>query len=202
MANDPFTNPPDASNPYSSPTAENKPSSLPPLQTGLGSLGQEARLKHLNTAKWILIVVGILTIGVNVLQYTTVEAMIDRELTNELKKQRIGRQQVDPVAYNQVRDAAIRRVRVLCMALIGLGIVYIVMGMLVKKYPVPLTIAGLVLYVGTALVFFAINPASLAQGGLGIVVKIVIVVAMVKAILAALAYERERKAAAALEFGA
>jgi hypothetical protein len=198
MPNDPFTNPPDASNPYSSPTAENKPSSLPPLQTGLGSLGQEARLKNLNTARWIMIVVGILTIGVNVFQYVNVEKMIDQELAKELQKQGIARHQVDQVAFNQARDTAIGGVRVLCIVLIGLGVVYIVMGMLVKQYPVPLTITGLALYIGSALVFAVIDPMTLFQG---IIIKIFIVIGLVKAVQAALAYEKERRTATALQFG-
>ena len=200
MANDPFANPPsDATNPYRSPAAENKPSGLPPLQTGLGSLGQEARLKNLNTAKWIMIVVGILTIGVNVFQYTSVEKIIDAQLAEELRKEGIARHQVDQAAYNQARDTAIREVRAICVVLIALGIVYIVMGMLVKQYPVPLTIAGLALYVGSALVFAALDPMTLVQG---IIIKIFIVIGLVKAVQAALAYEKERKATEALEFGA
>jgi hypothetical protein len=199
MANDPFGNPPhDATNPYSSPAAENKPGALPPLQSGLGSLGQEARLKNLNTAKWIMIVVGILTIGVNVFQYTAVEEIIDAQLAEELRKGGVARHQVDPVAYNQARETAIRGVRMICMVLIGLGVMYIVMGALVKQYPVPLTIAGLALYVGSALVFAALDPMTLLQG---IIIKIFIVIGLVKAVQAALAYEKERKATESLEFG-
>jgi hypothetical protein len=44
-----------------------------------------------------------------------------------------------------------------------------------------------------------IDPMTLLQG---IIIKIFIVIGLVKAVQAALAYERERKAAAALEFGA
>ena len=199
MANDPFSLPPnDASNPYSSPAAENKPGNLPSLQTGLGSLGQEARLKNLNTAKWIMIVVGILTIGVNVFQYVAVEKIIDAQLEEELRKQGVARNQVDQAAYNQARDTAIRGVRVVCFVLIVLGVIFIVMGLLVKQYPVPLTIAGLALYVGSALVFAALDPMTLLQG---IIIKIFIVIGLVKAVQAALAYERERKASEAMQFG-
>ena len=83
-------------------------------------------------------------------------------------------------------------------ALIGLGVLYIVMGMFVKQYPVPLTIAALVLYIGSAAVFAILDPATLASG---IIVKILIIVGLAKAVQAALAYERERKALIAAEFG-
>jgi hypothetical protein len=200
MSNDPFANPPhDATNPYRSPTSENKPSALPPLQSGLGSLGQEARLKNLNTAKWIMIVVGILTIGSYVFQYTTVEKVIDEAFAKELQKQGLARHQVDQAAYNQARDTALLAARVICMVFIGIGFLYIVMGLLVKKYPVPLTIIGLLIYVGSVLLFAVLDPISLVQG---IIIKIFIVIGLIKAVQAAIAYERERKAAAALEFGA
>ncbi|HJS07735.1 MAG TPA: hypothetical protein VJ809_08740 [Pirellulales bacterium] len=145
-----------------------------------------------------MIVVGILTIGVNVFQYVNVEKMIDQELAKELQKQGIARHQVDQVAFNQARDTAIGGVRVLCIVLIGLGVVYIVMGMLVKQYPVPLTITGLALYIGSALVFAVIDPMTLFQG---IIIKIFIVIGLVKAVQAALAYEKERRTATALQFG-
>ena len=85
-----------------------------------------------------------------------------------------------------------------CFVLIALGVIFIVMGLLVKQYPVPLTIAGLALYVGSALVFAALDPMTLLQG---IIIKIFIVIGLVKAVQAALAYERERKASEAMQFG-
>jgi hypothetical protein len=172
---------------------------LPPLQAGLGSLGQEARLKQLNTAKWIMIVVGVLTIGVYIFLYMNVEKMIDQELARELQKRGIARNQLDQAAFNEARASEITTNRLIYMISIGLGVVYLVLGLLVKQYPVPMTITGLALYVGTALVSVALDPINLVRG---IIVKVIIVVALVKAVQAALAYERERKAGAALEFGA
>ena len=79
MSNAPL-DPPE--NPYSSPATEKLEGRLPPLQSGLGSLGQEARLKQLNTAKWIMIVIGILTIGVN----SFLLANADREMDQALRR--------------------------------------------------------------------------------------------------------------------
>jgi hypothetical protein len=199
MSNAPLGPPDDAANTYRSPSAENTRTSLPPLQTGLGSLAQEARLKHLNTAKWILIVVGILTIGVNAFQYANIEEVIDDELAQVLKREGVARNEVDPGVFNEVRQTAIQNVRLLCGALILVGFAYIGMGIFVKRYPVPLTIAGLVLYVAAALIFAVLNPMTLVQG---IIFKILIVVGLAKAVQAALAYERERKAAAEMQFAA
>ncbi len=63
--------------------------------------------------------------------------------------------------------------------------------MLVKTYPVPATVLGLVLYVGCAAVFGYLDPTTLAMGWL---VKIIIVVALAKAIQSAVAYQREATA--------
>jgi hypothetical protein len=198
MANDPPGIPQDPSNPYRSPLAPLSEANLPPLQTGLGSLGQEARLKYLNTAKWIMIVVGILTVAVNGFQFATVEKIVDAELDTELKKQGVARHQVDPVVYKQVRETAIHSLKLVGGALIAIGAVFIVLGLFVKQYPVPLTITGLVLYIGSAAVFVALDPTTLMKGA---IIKIFIVIGLVKAVQAALAYERERKAMTTLEYG-
>jgi hypothetical protein len=199
MADDPFSLPPnDACNPYSSPAAENKPGNLPSLQTGLGSLGQEARLKNLNTARWILIVVGLMTIAAYAFQYTTIEKVLDEELAKELQKQGIARDQLDQAAFNDARASAINTARLLCIISIGLGVAYFLLGLLVKQYPVPMTITGLALYVGAGLVSLVLDPEYALRG---IVIKVIIVVALVKSVQAALAYEKERKASEAMQFG-
>jgi hypothetical protein len=72
---------------------------------------------------------------------------------------------------------------------LALGVVFIVLGILVRKYPVPITITALVLYVGAGAIFGLIDPKSLAAG---VVVKVIIILALVKSIQSALAYEREQ----------
>jgi hypothetical protein len=73
-----------------------------------------------------------------------------------------------------------------------LGIVFIVCGLLVKRFPVPCTLIPLVLYVLSALATAAFDPTTLARG---LIVKIVIVVALFKAVQAAFAYQKEMQTA-------
>jgi hypothetical protein len=74
---------------------------------------------------------------------------------------------------------------------VGLGVIFIILGVMVKSYPVPMTITGLVLYVLANAIFGLLDPAMLLQG---VIIKIIVVVALIKAVQAALAYQREMSA--------
>ena len=63
---------------------------------------------------------------------------------------------------------------------------------MVTQYPVPCTITGLVLYLGANAAFGLMDPTSLARG---LIVKIVIIVALFKAVQAAIAYQKEEQQA-------
>jgi uncharacterized membrane protein YidH (DUF202 family) len=138
----------------------------------LGSLAQSARLKHLNTARWILIVVGVLTLGLNAVLLAT------------MRDQLRGLPNFDQLMKLYTLIAAIG----MC-----LGVIFVVLGILVKTFPVACTILGLVLYAGGNLFFFVISedPKMLYQG---IIIKVIIIVAMVKSIQAAVAYQKEIQA--------
>ena len=92
--------------------------------------------------------------------------------------------------FQQAKQEGLKFVRIIYGGLIALGAAYIVMGLLVKRFPVPLTVAALVLYVGSALFFAWLEPMTLAQG---VIIKIFIVIGLVKAVQAAIAYEREKR---------
>lgn len=169
-------------NPYSAPQTSGQ---LPPIQEGSGlkSLGQEVRKSSLNSARWIMIVIGVLTIGLNVFLYFSIQ--------DEIKKvQRQG----------MILDQAVVTQALLPVyAFIGVGVVYILMGIFIYQFPVPFTITALVLYVGGQIVSALLNddPKMLASG---LIVKILIVAGLWKAIQAAQAYERERRLAPYSEF--
>lgn len=148
----------------------------------LGSLAQSARGKELNQARGILIFVGILTLAVN----GFLLANLSNELREAIQAQNVGDDQVDEFSRN-VRMAGYLLYGGPCL----LGVVFIGLGLFVNRYPVPMTITGLVLYVGAALVFAVVNPASLASG---VIVKVFIVLGLVKAIKAARAYQAETRA--------
>lgn len=70
----------------------------------------------------------------------------------------------------------------------GVGFTYFILGAFIYSAPVACTILGLILYVAGWAISAAMNPVMLANG---IVIKIIIVMALVRAIQAAIAYQRE-----------
>jgi hypothetical protein len=153
----------------------------------LGKLTQSARGAELKKARNILLVVGILTIGVHSLGYAMAESFADSHIRQELQKQPGAI--VDP----QFRENLITTVKVFSGALIGVGIIYLVFAMTVQKFPVPITVAGLAIYVGTTAIFAFLNPSQLLS--VDSFVRIAIIVGLAQAVQAAFALQREERAA-------
>jgi hypothetical protein len=149
----------------------------------LGSLAQSARGQQLKQARGILIFIGVLTIALN--------AFLLYNLPNEIA----GAVRQNNLDATQVEELS-RRIRSLGYLYYGgpllLGVVFVALGLAVKRFPVLFTTLGLCLYIGSALVFAALDPMTLAPG---FIVKILIVLALLKAIKAARAYEAEQKQA-------
>jgi hypothetical protein len=164
--------------------------------SALGSLAQAARDKQIRQARTILIVVGVLTIIVNALQLTGVEGAVKRELDKEVQKVRARGMLVDPQELKEVQDRAVRLGYLIAGVVIFLGVLFVIFGLIVKRYPVPVTIIGFILYVGAGVIFGIMDPATLMAG---IVVKVIFIVALAKAIQAALAYQRDQSLVRAAE---
>ena len=162
-------------------------STAPQDLPALGSLAQSARAKSLKSARGLLIAIGVLTAAANAFFF----AMARNRVQNEVVKLQGQGKIVDPQAV----ETAIRTTQLFAAASIALGVLFVVFGLIVQKFPVPITVTGLVLYIGAAVVFGLLDPTQLARG---IIVKIIIVAALAKAIQAALAYERESAATPAL----
>jgi hypothetical protein len=125
---------------------------------GLQSLAQAARGKQLGQIRWTLLIIGGLTIALNVfILATNPEELIQN--------------------------------RAITLMFIALGGAYIALGIFVKAQPVFCTTLGLVLYILGFAVTLVLNPATIVQG---LIVKIIIVVALARAIGSARAYELER----------
>jgi hypothetical protein len=170
----------------------------PPELPKLGSLAQTARLKQLTVARRILLFIGILTILVNGVMMFGLRGTIEKEVDRELAKQGMSRMMADQVKLKELEDHAVMIATVITGAAVLLGVLFVIFGLIVKSYPVPITITSLVLYIGATLLFGLLNPASLAAGA---IIKIIIIVALAKAIQSALAYEREAREQAALDPG-
>ena len=149
----------------------------------LGSLAQSARLKHLNQARWILIIVGIIIAGFNAFELANLRAQFNAEVRKK-----------NLVIVNQAEvEKLLDIVRMIFIAAIALGVLFIVLGLLVKTYPVPTTIAGLVLYVLYVVCSLAVDPENI---GKGLIIRIFLVVALVRAVQAAFAYQKDLQAEA------
>jgi hypothetical protein len=139
-------------------------------------------MKQLKSARMILIFIGVVTVAMNAFFYTQAEDMVNNEIRN-LQMQGF----VIEGDVNQIRDQAVKRARLIHGGMVGLGVVFILLGVAVKSFPVPATVLGLVLYLGGTAVFAAINPASLLQG---IIIKIFFIVCLFKAVHSAIGYQR------------
>ncbi len=157
-----------------------------PQLSSLTSLSQSARMKQLKSARMILIFVGVITVALNGFFYTQAEEMVNNEIRN-LQMQRI------PIEgdVNQIRDQAVKVTRLIHGGTVALGVVFILLGVAVKSFPVPATVLGLVLYLGSIAVFAVINPASLLQGFiLPCDMKIIFIYCLFKAVHSAIGYQR------------
>ncbi len=159
----------EANNPYQPPVTQN----LEPL----GSLAQAARGKQLKQAQRILIVIGVLTMAVN--------GFLLFKLPSEIQ-QAIQQNQVAPADVAQFRQAATFSGYLLYGLPALLGLLFVVFGLIINRFPVPITVTSLVLYVLATAAFGFLEPATLAQG---FVVKIIIIFALVRAIMAARAFQ-------------
>ena len=162
------------------------------FQDDLGSLAQASRSKALGQTRAILIGIGILTVLVNGFQFAMAEGLVKSEIEKEVQKLLQQGMVADPAQVKELEDASVRTVRLLRGGLVALGALFIVFGVVVKRFPVPITVVSLVLYVGTAAVFAVLDPSSVAKG---LVMKVIVVVLLAKSIQTAIAYQREQQAA-------
>ena len=153
-------------------------------QESLGSLGQAARGNQLKSARWIMIFVGVVNIALNAFLYTNVDSQIDAEVA-ELRQQGLV---ADPAVVEEARSES----KLLAGGGVAVGVVFVFLGISVYVFPVPCTVLGLVLYIGLIALAAVLDPTQIARG---IIIKIVIIVAMVKSIGSAVAYQKEKQQA-------
>lgn len=138
----------------------------------LGSLAQSTREADLGQTKGVLLTIGILTLLVNGFMFSNAR--------NEVAGVGLG-----PADFDRV----LTLVRIIYGVGLSLGVYFVFAGFFVKKYPVPLTILSLILYVGATAGFGMLDPSSIMQG---FIIKIVIIVALGKSVQTAWAYQKER----------
>ncbi len=119
----------------------------------------------LSTAKWIMIVVGLLTVAVNIFLFLNAEAEV-----NTVMQQ--GQADLDA-------GTLLLFVRVFYGGFILSGLVMITLGALVYQFPLASPIAGLVIYLLGIVIVALLDPLSLLRG---IIFKILIISGLIKAI--------------------
>ena len=172
--------------------------SLPSLAgPGPKSLAQSARMKSLNQARVALIAIGVITIAANLIFGMMAESAVKEEIDKELTARGLNRGTVNQIELQKVENAALRATRLASYGFAALGAVFIGAGMMIKQYPVPISITSLVLYLGATVVTGVLNWQTLLQG---IIIKVIVIVVLVKAVQAAIAYQKALDAEAQTGF--
>lgn len=153
-------------------------------EDSMGSLAQAARGNQLKTARWIMIIIGILSVGINGFMF----ANSDKQIDEEVQQLSLQGMQFDDAALDSIR----LQNKLIFGAGVLLGIIFIVLGIMVYTFPVPCTIAGLSLYILSAVVFGIMDPTTLMRG---VIIKIFIVVGLFKSVQSAFAYAAEKRSA-------
>jgi hypothetical protein len=156
----------------------------------LGSLAQKARGKKLKEARTILFFIGLLTILWNGGFLLAIPHSVEETINREIIKQG-GFDRVDPVLVEQARNELLITNYAITGLFFSLGILFVIFGVLVYRFPLAITVTALVLYLLAAVAMALIDPTALAMGA---IVRIIIVVALAKSIQSAYAYEKELRA--------
>ncbi len=152
----------------------------PPLSAGaskpLGSLAQAARGNEIKQAQRILIVIGLLTLGLNGYQLYNIPQEIH---------QAIVQFQIPPANVPEFQEAVTRMGYLIYGGAAALGLLFVIFGVIIHRFPVAITVTSLVLYIAATAIFGYLSPATLAAG---LIIKLIIVFALFRALMAAFAY--------------
>jgi hypothetical protein len=157
----------------------------------LGSLGQSARGSQLRQARTILIVIGVLTALVNGGMMAAAPRLVHEAVQKEVEAIRARGEEVDMEGVAEAEKGLVRQNYLFMGAGVAIGILFIAFGLFVERAPVPITIASLVIYIGSMGVYGMLDPSTLARG---LLIKLIVIGALFKSVQAALATERERRA--------
>ena len=152
--------------------------SLVPQSSSLGSLTQSQREKKIRQARNLLWFIGGLTIVVNLIQMAYAESLVAGAEKQLLKE---GKVLLD-------KAKVIEMTRLLTGAFAFVGVLFVIFGLLVRKYPLPMTITSLVVYLGSQAIVGVMDLQNLFAG---IAVKVFIIIGLIQAIKAAAAYQKE-----------
>ena len=148
-----------------------------------------AGVPELKTARRVLIGVGILQILVNGMFMVVAKQSLKEAVDKALAARNLNRLVVNQNKLNAAEEAGLQRIYLIDGGFIAIGVIFIIAGFLMPKFPLQASLTSLMLYVGGAIAQYVFNPDSLDIGG--IVFKGLVVVALFKAVQAGLAYRGE-----------
>jgi len=170
---------------FDSPAAGNEASG------SLGSLPHSARTNSLRSARITMSIIGALTVIMHLVFATFAQEWADFQFNNEIQKQQELGIEVNLDEAAEFKASSVRTLQTLSYICAGLGLIYFVLGALVYHFPVPCTVLALTLYVVGQAIEASADPTILARG---LFIKIIAIVALIKGIQAAVAYQREKAA--------
>lgn len=161
----------------------------------LGSLKKHAHSKNLRSARIALVVACIVMGLMAFFNYVTAERQIDDQIKKELRQMGGG---VGQHEIQQAKEGMMRVMVLLCLGIGFISLVFLILAILVYRYPLFCTVGGLIFFIGFNLIM-AFLIAMGGEGGdavaflaSGFIWKIIILVGLGKGIQSAVAFQRER----------
>jgi ribosomal protein S27E len=140
---------------------------------------------QLSRARNTLLWVGIAMIVFQGIFYFVEMGQVKDQIQKEVQK--VGGV-VDPAKVKVVEDAARIFLTLFHGCAIAVGIAFVALSFFVQDHPVPITVAALSLFAVEQVIFVLVDPLNIARGW---IIKIIVVVALVKALQAGIAAQKE-----------
>lgn len=186
------------------PSDPSEPGSLGSLHEqatpSLGSLKQHARVTNLRSARIALVLASLLMAFQATLELVTIDTQIEQletKVKEEVRKQ--GRfMVVNQQKLQEVKDLVRRIIHIFAYGIYGFAVIFLLMALLVYRFPLFCTVGGLVLYIGYHLIIgYLISRESDTFDVMKVMLswwplKIIIILGLLKGIQTAVAYQRER----------
>jgi uncharacterized membrane protein YwzB len=149
----------------------------PPESTHLSPAKQALRTKELKSARIILIVVGVIQLLFAVYALYNIRSEFDKAVAAEVRSQGPG-YVVDP----ELADAAFEENKATMYAAnsvpLALGLVFLILSVFVYRYPVGVTLTGLILFILAHVGDAIVDPSQLFKG---IILKVIFISILWKA---------------------
>jgi flagellar basal body-associated protein FliL len=152
------------------------------------NMGMAVRLKQMNRLRIILIMVGVLLLATHVGPLLTVHSQAESAVEEEAREQGVPLAQMEPAAKAKKIEQYVKIGTIFYLAMIGIGLLYVVFGLIVHKFPVPVAVLALVLFISLQAIFITLDPSNIYRG---LIIKVLILVALVGGVSTAISYQNK-----------